>query len=172
MSSHSTGSAATATATDPVERVRSLALAILDRAPQSTHQLRAKLIRKGSDPHAVDQIIERYVDVGLLDDAVLAASIVRSRHGERGVSRRGIASELARKGFTPEQIEQALTQISDVDERAAAHGLASKRWRQMGDLNPTVKTRRIVGMLSRKGYGPGLAYEVVKTVADADTQSA
>ena len=32
----------------------------------------------------------------------------------------------------------------------------------MRGVDPETATRRLVGMLGRKGYGPGVAYEVVK----------
>lgn len=33
-------------------------------------------------------------------------------------------------------------------------------------LEPAVRTRRLAGMLARKGYGPGLAFRVIREVLE------
>jgi regulatory protein len=52
--------------------------------------------------------------------------------------------------------------VSAEDERAAALGLVEKKLRSMPGLDRDTATRRLVGMLSRKGYGSGTAYAVVR----------
>ncbi len=43
-------------------------------------------------------ILDRFEEVGLVDDAQYAEMIVRTRHAERGLSRRAISTELRRRG--------------------------------------------------------------------------
>ena len=113
-------------------------------------------------------MIQRYREVGLLDDTALAATIARTRHRERGHARRLIALELFRKGFEPADVEEALGQISDHDEEKAAYALAVKRWQKVAALPAEVRTRRLVAMLGRKGYAPSMAYGLVKRLESAD----
>jgi regulatory protein len=54
--------------------------------------------------------------------------------------------------------------VDSDSERAAATGLVEKKLRSMGGLDRDTQTRRLVGMLCRKGYGPGLAFSVVNEV--------
>lgn len=161
---------ATTTSTDPAERARAIALNYLNHSPRSSGQLRAKLLSREVEPAIADLVIERYVEVGLLDDAALAATIARTRLAERGLARRAIASELQRKGFAPEHIEGALAGIADEDEWSAAQDLAAKRWNRLEGHSDEVKTRRVVAMLGRKGYGPSTAFAVVKRLTRADRQ--
>ncbi|WP_084127122.1 regulatory protein RecX [Demequina sp. NBRC 110054] len=154
--------------TDPAERAREIALRLLDHSPRSSAQLRAGLLQREVDPDTADLIIERYTEVGLLDDAALAATIARTRHRERGLSRRAVADELRRKGFDAEDAEAALEQISTDDEREAARELGEQRWRRLSSHDSRTRSRRVASMLARKGYSPSLAFEVVRELERAD----
>ena len=49
---------------------------------------------------------------------------------------------------------------------ALATELARKKWRSVHSLPREVAYRRMAGALARKGYAPGLAFEVVRGVLD------
>lgn len=155
---------------DPAERAREIALRLLTHAPRSAAQLRERLLARDVEPAIADQVIERYLEVGLLDDAGLAATIVRTRQSERGQARRAIRQELARKGFEADHIDQALAQVDDDDERARAAELAARRWSQLASHPDEVRARRVVAMLGRKGYSSSLAFALVRDLRDADSQ--
>lgn len=156
------------TPADPAERARDIALRLLTHSPRSASQLREGLVSRDVEPDIADEVIERYREVGLLDDAALSAAIVRTRHHERGKSRRAILSELRRKGFDPEHIDAALAQITDEDEHEAARALALKRWHQLEGVERDKRVRRVVGMLGRKGYSPSDAFALVRELESAD----
>lgn len=160
----------TATTLPPAERAREIALRLLTHSPRSAAQLREGLIAREVEPALADEIIARYVDVGLLDDASLAATIARTRHQERGTAARVIAQELRRKGFADEHIARALEPISREAERAAAADLARARWKRTAGMSRDVRMRRVVAHLGRKGYSPGLAFALVKELARADSE--
>jgi len=62
----------------------------------------------------------------------------------------------------------ALATIGDADERDRARAMVDKKLRAMHGLGIEVQTRRLAGMLARKGYAPSLAYSVIReAVADA-----
>lgn len=168
MSPRARPDSAPTTPADPAERAREIALRLLTHSSRSEQQLREGLVSREVDPAIAEEIIARYREVGLLDDSALAASIARTRHQERGKSRRAIDQELRRKGFTGEDIDAALEQISSDDEWEAARILASKRWNSLSGHEEPVKVRRVVGMLGRKGYSPDLAFGVVKELQRAD----
>jgi regulatory protein len=46
--------------------------------------------------------------------------------------------------------------------------LVRKKLRSLERFDDVTKTRRLVGMLARKGYSPGLAYAVVKDELASD----
>lgn len=153
---------------DPAERAREIAIRLLTHSPRSTAQLREGLLAREVEPDVVDEIIERYQEVGLLNDPELAATIARTRHSERGKSRRAVRQELQRKGFDTHDIQAALEQISDDDEHAVARELAFKRWNQLEGVDRDKRVRRVVGMLGRRGYSPSLAFALVRECEDAD----
>jgi regulatory protein len=152
------------------ERARETALRILTAAPKSRAELAQSLARKGYPEHVVLPLLDRFEAVGLVDDAQYAEMIVRTRHAERGLSRRAISAELRRRGLDPDVSEAALEQVDDDSETDAAHDLARKRLARTRGLDRDVRVRRVVGALARKGYSPGLAYEVVsrELVREAD----
>lgn len=155
--------------TDP-EKAREIALGMLTRAVKSSTQLRDGLVGRGVEPGLAEEIVARYAEVGLIDDAGLAATIARTRHAERGQSRRAIQQELRRKGFGDAHIGEALGQIDDDDERERAAALARKRWDQLAAHPDEVRTRRVVAMLGRKGYPSSLAFALVKDLRGADIE--
>jgi len=158
---------ATTTPADPAERAREIALRSLTHSPRSRAQLREKLISRDVDPALADSLIARYVEVGLLDDASLAAQIARTRHNERGLAPRAIRLELQRKGFEQPDIDAALEPIPDsIDDRALE--LARKRWDSLASAPPGARVRHVVGLLARRGYSPSSAFAVVKDWQRAD----
>lgn len=154
----------------PAERAREIALRILSHSPRSAAQLRDGLLAREVEPRIADEVIARYIEVGLLDDSGLAAMIARTRHRERGKSARAIAVELRRKGFNDDDIANALTPIDAESEREAARELAARKWRVTASLPTDVRVRRVVGHLGRKGYSPSLAFTLVKDLQRADVE--
>lgn len=157
--------------TDPAERARSLALSMLDRAPRSAADLRARLIAKETPPDVADGIVARYIEVGLLDDASLAATIARTRQAERGQAPRVIAAELRRKGFGEQDIEAALEPITDEVQWESARTLAEFKWNKMAGLDAEVRVRRLSGFLGRKGYPASMVFGLVRDLNRADSEA-
>jgi regulatory protein len=120
------------------------------------------LERKGVEPEVAEQVLGRLGEVGLIDDAAFAEVWVRSRHNFQGLSRRALAVELRRKGVADESAAEALATVDSDAEEERARQLVRKRLRSLGSADESVKVRKLVGMLARKGYSQGLAYRVVK----------
>lgn len=158
--------------TDPAERARALAISMLDRTQLSSADLRARLIAKEVNPAVADAIVERYLEVGLLDDKSLAAMIARTRQTERGHAPRRIATELRRKGFAEVDIESALEHMTVDVQLEAARALAESRWERMSGLNSDVRVRRLTAFLGRKGYPASMAFGLVRDLISADSEVA
>lgn len=153
---------------DDADRARQIALRLLARAPRSRQQLYAALIARDVPDDVAQALMDRYVEVGMLDDAALAASLARTRHRERGRSRRAIAQELHRKGFDSDDVAAALAQISDDDEEKSARAVAVRHWRRLDHLDRPSRIRRVAGVLGRRGYSPSQAFRLVNQVEQAD----
>lgn len=159
------------TTAPPAERARELALSILTRAPRSAADLRARLLSKEIEPDVADEVIKRYVEVGLLDDGGLAAMIARTRHAERGLAPRAIAQELRRKGFEEDHIRAALEPLTADVQEETARELAAKRWSREADAQTEARVRRTVSHLARKGYPAALAFALVRDLQRADSEA-
>jgi regulatory protein len=127
-------------------------------------ELLTALTKRSIPDEAAEQVLRRLTAVGLVDDATFATDFASARQRDRGLSRAEISRQLHVKGVDPELAAQATAAIDDDAERATARGLVQRRLRTMPDLDTVVLTRRLVGLLARKGYSPGLCYAVVSEV--------
>jgi regulatory protein len=157
-----------ATFDDPEAAARDICLRALTGAAKTRRQLEELLARKGVPVDAAAAVLDRFGEVGLIDDAAFARAWVNSRQAGRGLSRRALKSELRAKGVDGEDAEQALALVDDQDEWDTARRLVAKRVPGLRRVDREAAHRRLVGMLARKGYGPGLAAIVVREALDAD----
>jgi len=118
--------------------------------------------RRGVPADAAKVVLDRFCEVGLIDDVAFADAWVRSRHTGRGLAARALAAELRARGIDHEVAADALAEIGPDDERRAAVALVQRRLRTMGTLAREVQFRRLVAMLARKGFSHSLAIEVVR----------
>ena len=141
---------------------RLICLRLLDRAPRTRAQLAAALHRKGVPDEAAEVVLERFTDVGLIDDEAFAEAWVSSRHRGRGLAGRALRQELTQRGVAQETVSAVVAGLDPDTERQTARELVRRRAGRLAGLAPDVAARRLVGMLARKGYPPGLAYAVVQ----------
>jgi regulatory protein len=150
---------------DPVAVARDVCLRLLTDRARTRQELAQALRRKGVPDDAAHTVLERFDEVGLIDDAAFAGQWVRSRHTHRGLARRAIAMELRRKGVSDEDAGEALAEVDTESEERRARELVDRKLRSLAigtAEQRAVAGRRLVGMLARKGYGAGIAYRVVK----------
>jgi regulatory protein len=150
---------------DPVAAAREICLRLLTDRARTRRELAQALRRKGVPDDAAHTVLERFDEVGLIDDAAFAGQWVRSRHAHRGLARRAIAMELRRKGVSDEDAGEALAEVDTESEERRARELVDRKLRSLAVGTAEQRTtagRRLVGMLARKGYGAGIAYRVVK----------
>ena len=150
---------------DPVAAAREICLRLLTDRARTRHELAQALRQRGVPDEAAGTVLERFDEVGLIDDAAFAGQWVRSRHNQRGLARRAIAMELRRKGVDDEIAEEALEEVDPDAEAARARELVDRKLRTVPADTPEQRRKaagRLVGMLARKGYGGGIAYRVVR----------
>ena len=153
---------------DPHDVARQIVLRQLAMAPRSRAQLEQKLAQRDCPADVAAAVLDRMTEVGLVDDRAYAQMLVRSQHADRGLAKRALARELHTKGIEDDLADQALASISDADERDRARALVDKKLRAMHGLGIEVQTRRLAGMLARKGYSPSVSYAVIReAIADA-----
>jgi regulatory protein len=147
---------------DPEGIGRTIVLDSLTGQARTRKELADKLAKREVPDDVATELLDRFTEVGLIDDAAYARQWVESRHRSRGLAPRALAQELRRKGVGDEEAKAALEQIDEDDQREAARALVDKKLRSMRGLDPQVATRRLAGLLARKGYAAGLAFSVVR----------
>lgn len=147
---------------DPEEQARALCLRLLTGSPRTRRQL-ADAMRKREIPDEVaEHVLERFQDVGLIDDQAFANAWVESRHRGRGLARRALAQELRHRGVEAELVSEAVGLLDPEQEEETARALVRRRLPGTRGLDRERRIRRLAGMLARRGYGEGLAMKVVR----------
>jgi len=163
------------------------ALYYLGRYAASSAHLKRLLLAKvarsarfhGTDAEAgaeaVEQLIVRLIQIGLLDDAAYAAARARSLH-RRGTSARATRGKLAQKGLDPALIDQALAGLGEESaEPELKAALAFARRRRLGPYRQTAeraeRRERDLAALGRQGFDLDLARRVIDTQDLADLES-
>ncbi len=147
---------------DPESVARKILLDQLTGQARTRAELAAKLAAKNVPADLAEALLDRFEEVGLVDDSAFARAWVSSRQPGKGLARRALAAELRRKGVHDEVARAALEEIEPESEEAAARALVGKKLPRMAALDDQVVTRRLVAMLARKGYGSSMAFAVVK----------
>ncbi len=153
---------------DPHDWARQIVLRQLTAAPRSRAQLEQALRRKNCPDDVAAAVLDRMAEVGLVDDEAYAGMLVRSQQAGRGLATRALRQELRRKGVHDDTAAAALAEVDPHQEEERARELVARRLRTMHGLEPHVQTRRLAGMLARKGYDAEVAMRVVReAVRDA-----
>ena len=152
---------------DAEEVARKILLDQLTGQARSRKELADKLAKKNVPGDVAERLLDRFEEVGLVDDEAYARAWIASRQPGKGLAGRALAQELRRKGVDDEIVREAVSEIDPEDELTAARALVRKKVRSLRNVDRTVATRRLVGMLARKGYGSGTAFSVVREELDA-----
>lgn len=156
---------------DQVSLARNIVLNQLNFMPRSRKELETTLIKRKIEPEVAKQVLDRFVEIEIVDDAAFAELLVRSRCNTKRVSRSVLRQQLRQKGIDQEIIDEALLAVTDADELRMATQLVEKKLRAMTQLAPEVRKRRLFGLLARKGYGTAIALKVINDLQTSGSDS-
>lgn len=142
---------------------RSAALRLLTGRARTRSELVQALTGKGYPLDVVHPVLDRLESVGLIDDDSYAQNWVEVR-SQQGRGPTALRSELLRKGVDRAVIDEALRAVNPESERQAALVLCRRRAAGMSRLEPSVRRRRLLSLLARRGYPEALARDVVGDV--------
>ncbi|WP_310785741.1 recombination regulator RecX [Mycobacterium sp. Z3061] len=144
------------------EQARALCLRLLTARSRTRAELAGQLAKRGYPDDVSNRVLDRLAGVGLVDDTDFAEQWVQSRRAKAGKSKRALAAELHTKGVDNEVIDTVLAGIDAGAERERAEQLIrAKLRREVLSEDDARVTRRLVGMLARRGYSQTVACEVV-----------
>jgi len=145
---------------EDVDRAHDRALGFLGFRPRSAHEVERYLRQKGFGPQTVEIVRERLTSAGLLDDGQFAEYWISNRSTFSPRGRRALRQELRQKGLASDAIDRAMEESPDEAELAIQAG--RKRLSTFARLEQDEFRRRMMGFLSRRGFGYGEAHEATK----------
>ena len=148
-----------------IEAAYRTALRSLERRGFARNDLARRLRRKGHPGPAVEAALQRAAALGLLDDAAFALDYVQTRSARgRGPSR--LISDLLAMGVERALIDQAIAAewTEGTDRTKVPLALAEARAAQLGGLPRTVRRRRVLAYLARRGFSGREVSEMVGRV--------
>lgn len=152
---------------DPETVAKQICLRQLTAAAKPRAALADVLRRRGIPDDIADSVLDRFTEVGLIDDEAYAAAYVSTKQRDRSLGAGALRVELRRKGLDDEIVAAAVADIDDADERARAADLVARRIDAAMQRGSVAARRRLVGLLARRGYPSGLAYAVVSDAVAA-----
>lgn len=149
---------------------RKILLDQLTGRARTRSELADKLAARNVPDDIATRLLDRFEEVGLVDDAAFAREWVEQRQSGRGLARRALAQELNRKGIEDDVAREVLDEIEPDDEVEAARMLVRAKLRSVRLLDRDKAVRRLVGVLARKGHSSSVAFRVVKEELDVDLE--
>ncbi|MEV6156706.1 recombination regulator RecX [Nonomuraea sp. NPDC052129] len=153
---------------DPESVARAICLRLLTMAPKTRAQLAEALRKRDVPDEAAEAVLDRFSELGLINDEAFAEAWVDSRHHGRGLAKRALAAELRHRGVDSETVNEAVDRLEPDQELETARRLVERKLSSTRGLDPQVRTRRLAGMLARKGYAPGLAFRVIREALETE----
>lgn len=152
---------------DPVAAAREIALRRLSVRARSRKELAQDLKSRDVPADAAAEVLDRFSEVGLVDDAAFAQEWVESRGRRSGADR--LRQELRQKGVAEEDIADALGGRDDQADLTNARELATRKAATMKSLDRVVRQRRLTALLARRGYSSAVIRRVIGEVLQAET---
>ena len=149
---------------EAADAAKQVLLRRLSHAPRTRKELAKDLKDKDISDEVANVALDRFEEVGLINDQALASNYVSSQHERKGLGKNALRQQLRAKGVSDDVALDALSQISDDQEFQAAFALACKKIRSLQRDDAKTQLRKIVGVLARKGYSSNLAFRVAKEV--------
>jgi regulatory protein len=132
------------------DKLYNLALRYIALRPRSQWEIEFYLQRKQASPALIEQITNKLLEIGLLDDAKFAQAFVNDRRLLRPTSRRKLIMELRKKRVPNEVIEEAVG--SEREDEQAALQAQIERLRRQSKYQDNMK---LMQYLARQGFSYG-----------------
>jgi regulatory protein len=137
----------------------SLALKALDRKERTVAELGRWLRARGVGSDEVEEVVDRLVSTGVLDDARYARRYAEDKRTLRKWGSERIRAALLERGVSPDDVELALDDLGGEAEVELAVGLLRERGTELEDAP---QRQRALSLLVRRGYDSEVAYEAIR----------
>ncbi len=111
-----------------------------------------------------DEILQRLLEMNLLDDAAFAESYVRTKKNTQKKGPLKISVELKEKGVAEKAIQGALKQYTDGEQLEHAIEWGEKKQRSYKSDSIQKKKQKLIQFLMQKGFSQSVAVEALKEI--------
>ena len=152
-----------------LQPVMDAAATFLSVRPRSVTETRRRLRHLGYPHSLVDTVLDRFVEMGYLDDMQFARAWVESRDRARPKGEAALRRELALKGIARQVIDDVLAErldeaVGDDPNTTAATALLERRRSALErEQNPVKRRQKAYGLLARNGFDPETARQVASS---------
>ncbi len=149
---------------NPVEAAKNAAFRLIALRARSVEELRGRLRRKGYSGTVIETVIDRLVDLGLLDDESTARQWARTYAVNYLWGDRKIAGRLREMGICDDLVKKVLEETrEEFPEIRGIEKILEKRFpeRLTAPSNSVKEERRIVRHLAAKGFSAQAVYGVL-----------
>ena len=152
-------------------RARNIVFLLLKFRQRSEKEVRQRLKRKSISDSIIENVVDYFKELTLLDDRQFARSWIRARLLKPfGVKR--IRFELKQKGIPDNIINEELTEASHSEgENEAVTALAKKCLSKYKNLEPIKAKRRTYEYLLRRGFTSEQIQKTLQKISKNDTSN-
>ena len=145
---------------DRFVRAKLAALEYIAYKPRTEGEVRQKLRSRRFQEETIDSVLERFRELGYLDDETYARSFAKSRLRSKGYGPRRIEQDLRKRGVDRTTIAHTLQELEETENPLeAALQQAEKRWKRLQSENdPRKRKKKLMDFLLRRGF----SYDIVK----------
>lgn len=137
------------------------ALSCLDRAARTGKQIQQALQKRGFLFPAIDAVIERLRETGLVDDARFAERMAEIDTA-KAVGIHAFKRKLMAKGISEDDAENALEAFDDEQQEAACRNLAQSMVRKYEKYDSRERRNKLSQALARRGF----SWDTISAVLD------
>ncbi|HWI29924.1 MAG TPA: regulatory protein RecX [Microbacterium sp.] len=137
----------------------------------SVAEARAKLRADGLTDEEAADIVDGFVQRGWLDDAALAEQLVYAATTRKDMGTRAVRQLLVKRLVSREVIDAVIAELPDDDAERALE-FARAKARALTRYDDDTATRRLMGMLARRGFGGAAAGQAARTALAEERRQA
>lgn len=145
------------------------AMRLLNYQMRTTAELRQRLHMKEFPPGAINRVLDKLTNLGLVDDVRFAEAFIASKVASKPIGKRELERKLREKGVSKETASQALSAVSN-DETQIEFALQAAEIKIRSLKRYELKKRRekLVAFLARRGFDWDVIRKVVQKMFDGD----
>ncbi|QZT32957.1 RecX family transcriptional regulator [Caldalkalibacillus thermarum TA2.A1] len=152
------------------KKIEHAGLRLLSYRPRTTFEMRSYLQQKGFDQELIEEVVQKWINEGYLDDEAFAWQWIEERVKTKHKGRYLLRQELIEKGIEESVIQRALEQMDQEAEYEACFTLAKKRAKKYDSSDPKLRKYKLFTYLSRRGYPSHVIERVCKHLVDEEQE--